>query len=224
MSTPNPRNKISKHNSPRSLSNDNKPQTSSSSAPQGAHQSNLNQTRPISCFLCKGPHYVAECPHRGSFTAFKAFLQCSNDSEAKTEVEREDERDTRRMGALKLLSTIQNKASHQKDAFKNVLMFVDAVINSKPEKSTMVDSGTTHNFISEQEAHQLELKIEIDIGKMKVVNSEALSIVGVSKKISIHLGEWREDVDLLIVCMDDFNVELGMEFLLQHEVIPMPLA
>ncbi|KAE8648577.1 hypothetical protein Csa_023676, partial [Cucumis sativus] len=128
-----------------SLTNDNKPQTSSSSAPQGAHQSNLNQTRPISCFLCKGPHHVAECPHRGSFTAFKAFLQCSNDSEAKTEVEREDERDTRRMGALKLLSTIQNKASHQKDALKNNVLneYVDIMPPELP-KSLPPRQGIDH--------------------------------------------------------------------------------
>ena len=43
------------------------------------------------------------------------------------------------MGALKLISTIQKKASHQNDAFENGLMFVDAIINSKTIKSTMVD-------------------------------------------------------------------------------------
>ncbi|TYK05411.1 Asp_protease_2 domain-containing protein [Cucumis melo var. makuwa] len=54
-------------------------------------------------------------------------------------------------------------------------MFVDAVINSKPTKGTMV-------------------------------------------------GEWRGEVNLVMVRMDDFDVVLGMEFLLEYEVIPMPLA
>ena len=53
------------------------------------------------------------------------------------------------MDALKFLSTIQKKASHQKDAFEKGLMFVNTVINSKTTKSTMVDSSITHNFISE---------------------------------------------------------------------------
>ena len=31
-------------------------------------------------------------------------------------------------------------------------------------------------------------------------------------------------MDLVVVCMDDFNVVLGMDFLLEQKVIPMPLA
>ena len=103
-------------------------------------------------------------------------------------------------------------------------MFVDAIINSKPARGTMVDSGATHNFISEQEARRLELKVEKDAGKMKAVNSEALPIVGVSKRVPLQLAEWTGSVDLVVVRMNDFDVVLGMEFLLEHKVIPMPLA
>lgn len=46
-------------------------------------------------------------------------------------------------------------------------MFVDVVINSGPSKGIIVDSGATHNFISEQEVHCLELKIERDMSKKK---------------------------------------------------------
>ena len=103
-------------------------------------------------------------------------------------------------------------------------MFVDAVINFKIAKNTLVDSGPTHNFISKQEACLLELKIEKDTCKMKAVNFEALPIVGVSKRVSLKLSEWRGDVDFFMVRMDDFNVVLDMELLLQHKVIQMPLV
>lgn len=53
--TPNPKNRISKPNSPRNFSNDKKSQTPSTNASQGAYQSNLNHIRLISYFLCKGP-------------------------------------------------------------------------------------------------------------------------------------------------------------------------
>ena len=56
------------------------------------------------------------------------------------------------MGVLKFLSVIQKKVSHQKDAFKKGLAFVNVVINSKIAKSIMVDSDATHNFIYKQEA------------------------------------------------------------------------
>ena len=59
---------------------------------------------------------------------------------------------------------------------------------------------------------------------MKAVNSEALPIVGVSKGVPFKIGDWKGELDLVMVRMDDFNVVLGMEFLLEHKVIPMPLA
>ncbi|KAA0046120.1 uncharacterized protein E6C27_scaffold157G00530 [Cucumis melo var. makuwa] len=188
------KNMISKPNPPRNFTNEKKPQTSSSSTLQGAHQSNLSQTRPISCFLCKGPHWVAKCSHRGSLIASKASLQCSNNLKAKIEGKREDEGDTPRMGALKFLLAIQKNASHQKDAFEKGLMFVDAVINSKTAKSTMVDLGATHNFISKKEAHRLKLKIEDTFLTFKNTRSilgdnergSVLGLVDVSKPFVIE--------------------------------------
>ena len=59
---------------------------------------------------------------------------------------------------------------------------------------------------------------------MKAVNSEALPIVGVSKRVPFKLGAWTGELDLVVVCMDNFDVVLGMEFLLEYKVIPMPLA
>ncbi|KAA0056238.1 uncharacterized protein E6C27_scaffold226G00020 [Cucumis melo var. makuwa] len=110
-----------------------------------------------------------------------------------------------------------------KEGFSKGIMFINAVINSKTVKSTIVDSSATHNFIFEQEARRLKLKIE-DTSKMKAMNSKVLPIVRVSKKVSLKFDEWRGDVDLVVVCTDDFDVVLHMEFLLQHKVIIMPLA
>ncbi|KAA0043513.1 reverse transcriptase [Cucumis melo var. makuwa] len=90
---------------------------------------------------------------QGSLTALPVSLQCSNDSELETEVEREDEGETPRM-----------------------------VINFKITKGIMGDLDETHNFTSKQEAHQLELKIEKYIRKIKAINYKVLPIVGVSKK------------------------------------------
>ncbi|KAA0051478.1 uncharacterized protein E5676_scaffold148G00040 [Cucumis melo var. makuwa] len=59
---------------------------------------------------------------------------------------------------------------------------------------------------------------------MKAVNSIALPIVGLVKRTTIKLGGWRGPVDFVVVKMDDFDVVLGMEFLLEHQVIPMPSA
>ena len=59
---------------------------------------------------------------------------------------------------------------------------------------------------------------------MKTINFEALPIVGVSKRVPLKLGVWSEEMDLVMVRMDDFDMVLGMDFLLEHKVITMPLA
>ena len=57
---------------------------------------------------------------------------------------------------------------------------------------------------------------------MKAVNSTALPVVGVVKRAVIQLERWNDLVDFVVVGMDDFDVVLGMEFLLEHQVIMMP--
>ncbi|XP_022972955.1 uncharacterized protein LOC111471475 [Cucurbita maxima] len=138
-----------------------------------------------------------------------------------TMLDKKEDQDNPRMGALKFLSALQRKVE-PKEIIEKGLMFVDATINSRLSKSTLIDSGATHNFIVDQEARRLGLTIGKDHGKMKVVNSEALPIVGVSKRVPFKIGDWTGELDLVVVRMDD--VILGMEFLLEHKVIPMPLA
>ena len=80
-------------------------------------------------------------------------------------------------------------------------------MNHKLAKNTMVDSEATHNFMTETEANRLNIKWHRDSGKT-----------------TLKLGTWSSLVDFVIVKMDDFDVVLGMEFLLEHKVIPIPLA
>ncbi|GKD44332.1 putative retrotransposon gag domain, aspartic peptidase domain protein, partial [Tanacetum coccineum] len=77
----------------------------------------------------------------------------------------------------------------------------------------LVDSGMTHNFIADNEAKRLGISATKGRGTIKVVNSEAKPINGVSKDIRANIGEWEGTIDLLVVLMDDFKVVLGLEFL-----------
>ena len=58
---------------------------------------------------------------------------------------------------------------------------------------------------------------------MKVVNSAALPILGITRKTA-SLGTMSGQVDFVIIKVDDFDVVLGMKFLLEHKVISIPLA
>ena len=101
-------------------------------------------------------------------------------------------------------------------------MYVEAWVNHKLVKSTVVDSGAIHNFMTESEANRLNIKWHQDSGRMKVVNSVALLILGIARKTTLKLGTWSSLVDFVIVKMDNFDVVLGMEFLLEHKMILMP--
>ena len=102
------------------------------------------------------------------------------------------------------------------------LIYVDTWINRKHAKSTIVDSGATHNFITVAEARRLNLLWKKNTEKMKDVNSTALPVVGVVKRAVIQLGGWSGFVDFVVVGMDDFDVVLEMKFLPEHQVIMMP--
>ena len=84
-------------------------------------------------------------------------------------------------------------------------MFIDTIINFHLSKSTFIDLGATHNFISDQKARRMELKVERGSSKMKAINSETLPIVGVLKIVSLKLRAWLREMDLLGVYMDDFE-------------------
>ncbi|KAA0064070.1 uncharacterized protein E5676_scaffold111G001630 [Cucumis melo var. makuwa] len=132
-----------------------------------SHQSNIGNSwrgssnqnvsnRPLSCFICKGPHMARECPNKIAFNAFRASLASDSDnqqSKTEREVDQTEEVDNPRMGVLKFLSSLQKKVGETNTPVERGLMYVDTWINQKPTKSTMVDSGATHNFITEAEAN-----------------------------------------------------------------------
>ncbi|KAA0057412.1 uncharacterized protein E6C27_scaffold280G002880 [Cucumis melo var. makuwa] len=183
--------------------------------------------RPLKCFICQGPHLARECPNKVDFHAFQASLIADSDDKSNQvgdEAGPIDGGEKTRIGAIKYMSSLQKKSGESHVPSKGGLLYVDTWINQKQTKSTMIDSGATHNFITEAEARRLGLRWERDSGKMKAVNSIALPIVGLVKRTTIKLGGWRGPVDFVVVKMDDFDVLLGMEFLLEHQVIPMPSA
>ena len=59
---------------------------------------------------------------------------------------------------------------------------------------------------------------------MKAMNYAALPIIGQVKQTMIRLEGWNGLVYFMVVKMDDFDVVLEMEFLLEYQVIPMPLT
>ena len=54
---------------------DKRPSSKDTPQPKTNNASNFKPRQPLVCFLCKGPHRVAECPHRGALNALVASSQ-----------------------------------------------------------------------------------------------------------------------------------------------------
>ena len=126
------------------------------------------------------------------------------------------------MGTLRLLNALKKHMAQVKKALRKGLMLVDATLNWKPAKNIMIDTSVTHNFVSKVDAKHLGLKLEKDVGCMKMVNSKALATTRLAKQVRVKIGTWERTTDLIAVWMDDFDVILSMEFLTEKGIIPIP--
>ena len=143
-------------------------------------------------------------------SAFQASL-------AQKEQVGEEEEDEYHIGGLRLINALKKHSAQVKKGPGKGLIFVDATLNGKPVKNVIIDTGTTHNFVSKVEAKRLGLKLEKDVGRMKAVNSKALP-----KQVHVKIRTWEGTTDLIDVKMDDFDVILGMEFLAEKGIIFIP--
>ena len=88
----------------------------------------------------------------------------------------------------------------------------------------LVDTGASHNFLEVKEADRLGIKYTKEKGLLKVVNSKAKTTFGVARGVKVSLGEWKGLVDFSIVPMDDYAIVLGIDFMDQVSVVPIPCA
>uniref|UniRef100_A0A3Q7EX39 CCHC-type domain-containing protein n=1 Tax=Solanum lycopersicum TaxID=4081 RepID=A0A3Q7EX39_SOLLC len=90
-------------------------------------------------------------------------------------------------------------------------LFVDAKLNGKDVR-IIVDTGATHNFVTEQKAKELGLSYVASKTKLKTVNATPTTVHGFAPKVPIELGEWTGQTDFTIALMDAFDVILGLDF------------
>lgn len=163
------------------------------------------------CFLCKGPHAMSSCPKMGSLSAIMEGNDAGNSGEGTST----------QMGSLQLLNALNVRPTPAPSA--KGLMFVEAKTNGKATKA-LLDTGATHNFMTEEEAKRLGLHVSKGEGWLKTVNGKARPLQGVSRGVELQLGTWKGQVDFSIAPMDDFQVVLGMDFFEKVRAITMPFC
>ena len=122
--------------------------------------------------------------------------------------EKEQEGDAK-VGSLQLLNALKAKMMPKTPQNKG-LMYVEALVNRKATKA-LVDTGATHNFVSQDEAKRFQASKEG--GWLKAVNSTAKPSHGVARGVAMHIGSWKGRVDFIVAPMDYFKMVLEMDFL-----------
>ena len=89
-------------------------------------------------------------------------------------------------------------------------LFVDAKLNGKDVR-IMLDTGATHNFVTEQKAKELGLNYVASNTMLKTINATPTFVHGFAMKVPIDLGDWTGLTDFTIAPMDVFDVILGLD-------------
>ena len=66
------------------------------------------------------------------------------------------------------------------------------------------------------------LKLEENISRIKEVNSKTQKIQGIAKNVPMQVGDWKGTCNLLCVPLDDFDLIIGVDFLLKAKVALIP--
>ncbi|KAK2997160.1 hypothetical protein RJ639_025691 [Escallonia herrerae] len=201
------------------------------------------------CFLCQGPHVIANCPQRQMMNAFFdniGQVQRGEQSGSRprhpptneqTDTQDYEEEDavgafpqwcnavTTQVGNPKKSSTGEEPKDmppkKKGDLPGKGLMYVDIKVNGKAIRA-MVDTGATHNYISSTEVERLGLTLEKGCGRVKAINSAAQPVAGIARSILIKIGPYEGRTNFSVVIMDDFKLILGLEFLRDTKTTVMP--
>ncbi|KAL3626938.1 hypothetical protein CASFOL_029249 [Castilleja foliolosa] len=159
------------------------------------------------CFLCNGDHRMRNCPKRTKLSALML------------ELEREDSDcdDVPLVNPIQLLGALM--ADRQPSVHKG-LMYVRVLVNGQ-DALAMIDSGATHNFVSEREIARLGLGLSKLARYVKAVNSDAKSVMGVAN-VELKVGPWSGRCEFTAFALEGFDLILGQEFLVQASVAVIP--
>ncbi|KAK3038793.1 hypothetical protein RJ639_027380 [Escallonia herrerae] len=203
------------------------------------------------CFLCQGPHVIANCPQRQMMNAFFdniGQVQRGEQSgsrprhpptDEQTDTQDYEEEDA--VGAFpQWCNAVTTQVGNPKKSLTGEepkdmppkkkgdvpgkgLMYVDIKVNGKAIRA-MVDTGATHNYISSTEVERLGLTLEKGCGRVKAINSAAQPVAGIARSVLIKIGPYEGRTNFSVVIMDDFKLILELEFLRDTKTIVMSYA
>ncbi|MCH79728.1 Ty3/gypsy retrotransposon protein, partial [Trifolium medium] len=159
------------------------------------------------CFKCGGPfHPMHQCPDK-QLRLLVIEDEEEEEGEARVlamEVEEEEENEKGEMSVLELHHIAHE--NHQTMKFQGTIYGVEVLI--------LIDSGATHNFISQRLVHQLDWPIEgTPQMQVKLGNGVQIAAQGRCKELEILIGNFKINQDVHLFELGGIDVVLGMEWL-----------
>jgi len=80
--------------------------------------------------------------------------------------------------------------------------------------TALLDSGSTHNFVSEVAAHKVGLRFDDSSGaRVTVANGDRVACRGVALNVAIRVDDDHFQVDCYAIPLDCYDLVLGVQFL-----------
>nr|XP_009599286.1 uncharacterized protein LOC104094969 [Nicotiana tomentosiformis] len=161
------------------------------------------QTEKKGCYICGGPHNFKNCPDLKSLSAMVRERKEQPQGESSG---------TAQLGMFGLCGAVTTQSIQPtENGNQYVDLTINNTINNKPARA-MVDTGATHNFVTEAAAKRLELKLAPTNSRVKTVNAEVQNARGVANGVGVKLGTWKGMTNFTVTAMDIFDIILGQEF------------
>jgi hypothetical protein len=97
---------------------------------------------------------------------------------------------------------------------------VDTTISGL-KMETLVETGETHSFVSEQATKYLHHKPKSCTRTCKVLKSTSMSMTGIVRSMPLRVGEWFGNMDLLVAPLEDHAMILGLDFIRLSKETPL---
>ncbi|GAU50456.1 hypothetical protein TSUD_373220 [Trifolium subterraneum] len=159
------------------------------------------------CFKCGGPfHPTHQCPDK-HLRVLVVDDECEEDGEAKVLAVEIEEGEDEEQGEISMLDLHHiAHENHQTMKFQGTIKGVEVLI--------LVDSGASHNFISQSLVHHMDWPVEqTQQMRVKLGNGVQIEAQGRCKELEMYIGDYKLSPNLQLFELGGIDVVLGVEWL-----------
>ncbi|PHT93372.1 hypothetical protein T459_01254 [Capsicum annuum] len=185
--------------------------------------------RDSGCYLCGDTsHFARSCPSLSKLGAMvaatrrdQASAQAGSSGEQEAQAAPSEKGKGHAVGLFNHMAlfnhmTLAALAAKKHSVRARESLFVDGKVNGRAVR-IMVDTGATHNFVTEEKAKELGLAFVTSDSMLKTVNCLPTNVNGLAPRVSLTLGGWKGETDFSVVPMDVFDIVLGLDFCSMEE-------